>query len=152
MILRPCQWRITPFGKLQATPKDAKAVTDWLNQDSAFGDVASTIERVAHVLQERGPREPPARPAMEDREDRDKPPPRPAHEDWEPFHAARQQLDSLPPALASAIMARQNYRDYEEHEYQRPIPAGTRLHRCRAGTTGVEALSSRCLCTRRSAR
>ena len=28
-ILRPCDWQSASFGKLQALPKDAKAVTSW---------------------------------------------------------------------------------------------------------------------------
>jgi hypothetical protein len=50
VILRPCRWCIAPFAKLQAAPKDGKAVTDWSNLDSAFDDVASSIERVVREL------------------------------------------------------------------------------------------------------
>ena len=37
IILRPVKWQGTPFGKLQAYPKDGKAVTTWVNQDEAWG-------------------------------------------------------------------------------------------------------------------
>ena len=43
VILRPCDWKDTPFSKLQALPKDAKPVTTWSNRDEAFLDVARGI-------------------------------------------------------------------------------------------------------------
>jgi hypothetical protein len=45
VILRPCDWHKAPFGKLQALPKDAKAVTSWRNRDEAWTDVALGIRR-----------------------------------------------------------------------------------------------------------
>jgi hypothetical protein len=35
VILRPCDWHDMPFGRLQATPKDGKAITLWPNIDEA---------------------------------------------------------------------------------------------------------------------
>jgi len=48
IILRPVYWQGAPFGRLQALPKDAKAVmsSDWHNQDEAFFDVADSIRKV----------------------------------------------------------------------------------------------------------
>jgi hypothetical protein len=50
IILRPCDWRGSLFGKLQALPRDAKAVTSWTNRDEAWTDVArgirSLVERI----------------------------------------------------------------------------------------------------------
>jgi hypothetical protein len=46
IILRPVDWKGTPFSKLQALPKDAKAVSLWENQDEALKDIAESI-RVA---------------------------------------------------------------------------------------------------------
>ncbi len=46
VILRRVDWRNTPFGKLQALPKDAKPVTSWKNRDEAFFDIAQGIRRV----------------------------------------------------------------------------------------------------------
>ena len=46
IILRPCDWNNTPFGKLQALPKDANPVTLWPNQDLAFLDVVEGIKQV----------------------------------------------------------------------------------------------------------
>jgi hypothetical protein len=40
VILRPCDWKTAPFGKLQALPRDGKPVTTWANRDEAFADVA----------------------------------------------------------------------------------------------------------------
>jgi hypothetical protein len=50
IILRPCDWHSAPFGKLQALPKDGKAITTWSNEDEAFLDVAQGIRRVAQEL------------------------------------------------------------------------------------------------------
>lgn len=39
VILRPCDWHGTPFGKLLATPTDGKPVTQWADRDQAFLEV-----------------------------------------------------------------------------------------------------------------
>ena len=46
VILRPCDWQSAPFGKLQAVPRDGKAITTWQNQDEAFLAVATELRRV----------------------------------------------------------------------------------------------------------
>ncbi|MCI0391150.1 MAG: TIR domain-containing protein [Acidobacteria bacterium] len=46
IILRPVDWQVTLFGKLQALPKDGKAVTAWANRDEAFQNIAAGIRRV----------------------------------------------------------------------------------------------------------
>jgi hypothetical protein len=43
IILRPCDWKTAPFSKLQALPRDAKAVSTWGNRDEAFTDIARGI-------------------------------------------------------------------------------------------------------------
>jgi TIR domain len=43
VILRPCDWKSTPFAKLRAAPKDGKAVTKWPHRDEAFLDVVQHI-------------------------------------------------------------------------------------------------------------
>jgi hypothetical protein len=53
VILRPVDWRGALFGKLQALPKDGKAVTSWPNQDEAFTDIAAAIRRVVKGLRPR---------------------------------------------------------------------------------------------------
>src|SRR5260370_2896714 len=45
IILRYVYWQGAPFGKLQALPKDAKAVTDWRNREKAFFNVAEGIRK-----------------------------------------------------------------------------------------------------------
>jgi hypothetical protein len=52
VILRPCQWRRTPLGNLQAVPKDGKPVSEWPNHDTAFNEIATTIERTIADLQQ----------------------------------------------------------------------------------------------------
>ena len=53
VILRPCRWTRTPLGKLQAVPKDAKAISEWSSRDAAFDDIATAIERTVEELRER---------------------------------------------------------------------------------------------------
>ncbi|MBZ0301866.1 MAG: toll/interleukin-1 receptor domain-containing protein, partial [Anaerolineae bacterium] len=47
VIVRPVDWTSTLFSKLQALPKDGKAVTLWSNRDKAWVDVAKGIRRAA---------------------------------------------------------------------------------------------------------
>lgn len=44
VILRPCDWHDTPFGKLLAAPKDGKPVRKWPDLDEAFLDVVNAIK------------------------------------------------------------------------------------------------------------
>jgi hypothetical protein len=48
VILRPVYWQGTPFGKLQALPRDATPVVDrsWHDVDEAFFNVAEGIRKV----------------------------------------------------------------------------------------------------------
>ena len=52
VILRSCHWQQTPFAKLQALPKEAKAVCSWLDRDEAFTDIAEGIRKVAEELRD----------------------------------------------------------------------------------------------------
>lgn len=47
VILRPCDWRGAPFGRLMATPRDARPVTKWPDRDDAFLDVTKAVQEVA---------------------------------------------------------------------------------------------------------
>jgi hypothetical protein len=47
VILRPCDWTSAPFGKLQALPKNATAVTRWPDRDEALLDVVQGIRKAA---------------------------------------------------------------------------------------------------------
>lgn len=46
IILRPCDWPWSRFGKLQALPRDGKPVSDWSTHDQAFNEIARGIRRV----------------------------------------------------------------------------------------------------------
>jgi subtilisin family serine protease len=46
IVLKPVDWKTTPFGKLNALPRDGKPVTDWENQDAAWANVAEGIRRL----------------------------------------------------------------------------------------------------------
>ncbi|MDP9382031.1 MAG: toll/interleukin-1 receptor domain-containing protein [Chloroflexota bacterium] len=50
IIVRPSDWHRSPFGKLQALPRDGKAVTTWGNRDQAWLDVANGIRSVVEEL------------------------------------------------------------------------------------------------------
>ena len=57
IIVRDVNWRIAPFSKLQALPKDGLAVTLWPSKDSAWRNVSEGIERVAEEMIKKLPRE-----------------------------------------------------------------------------------------------
>ncbi|HYN37867.1 MAG TPA: SUMF1/EgtB/PvdO family nonheme iron enzyme [Rhodospirillales bacterium] len=52
VILSPCLWQKLPFARLQAVPRDDRAVTAsyWANEDEAFNEVAARIEAVVEAL------------------------------------------------------------------------------------------------------
>lgn len=50
IILRPIDFEGAPFSKLQALPKDGKAVTTWSNRDEAFADIAKNIRKVVEKV------------------------------------------------------------------------------------------------------
>ena len=50
VILRPVHWQVAPIDKLQALPKDAKPITDWITQDHGFRNVTDGIFRVIKQL------------------------------------------------------------------------------------------------------
>ncbi len=52
IIVKPCDWHSAPFGKLQALPKDGKAITTWKNKDGAYLDIVNGIRRVIEELNE----------------------------------------------------------------------------------------------------
>jgi hypothetical protein len=51
VILRSVDWHGSPFGKLNALPKDGKAVTSWENEDEALTDVVKGLRRVIDNIQ-----------------------------------------------------------------------------------------------------
>ena len=50
IILKPVRWQGSPFGKLQALPKDAKPVSRWSDPNEAFVEIADAIATVAERL------------------------------------------------------------------------------------------------------
>ena len=51
IILRPCDWRKSPFAHLQCLPQDGKAITTWQNSDEAFLTVAQGLRQVIEQQQ-----------------------------------------------------------------------------------------------------
>jgi TIR domain len=51
IILRPCDWKKTPFGKLQALPTSGKAITHWRIRDDAYMDIVRGIKKAISDLQ-----------------------------------------------------------------------------------------------------
>jgi tetratricopeptide (TPR) repeat protein len=43
ILLRPCEWEGTPFGKLQAIPRNGTPLTLWRNRDAGFTEVTKEI-------------------------------------------------------------------------------------------------------------
>ncbi len=60
VILRPCDWKRTPFGGLMAVPKDGKPVVKHSTLDDGFLEVAQAIRRVADAANTRLPAAEPA--------------------------------------------------------------------------------------------
>jgi hypothetical protein len=50
IILKPVDWHGAPFGKLQALPKNAQAITTWSNQDEAFLNVAQGLRKTVEAF------------------------------------------------------------------------------------------------------
>lgn len=50
VILHPCDWRATPFGKLMATPTEGKPISKFPNQHDAFLEVTKAVRQAAQDL------------------------------------------------------------------------------------------------------
>jgi hypothetical protein len=61
VILRACDWHHTPFGKLNATPRDGHPITLWPDRDQAMLEVAQAVRAAAAKLS--APREAPTDPS-----------------------------------------------------------------------------------------
>ncbi|MGH7454472.1 MAG: TIR domain-containing protein, partial [bacterium] len=53
VIVRDVNWKRAPFAKLQALPKDGKAVMKWPSKDTAWRNVSEGIERVVEELRKK---------------------------------------------------------------------------------------------------
>jgi len=51
LILRPCAWKATPLSKLQAIPKNGKAVTSWEDRDEAYSDAVTQLWNMINSIQ-----------------------------------------------------------------------------------------------------
>jgi TIR domain len=54
IILRPCDWKGTPFAELEVLPAKGKPVTRWPTHDDAFADVVHGIRRAIDDLASHG--------------------------------------------------------------------------------------------------
>ncbi len=68
IILRPSDWRTSPFAKLQAFPKNGKPIVDWETHDHGFLDAVKSLRAVVGEMkgqirqQGSAPGAPPAKP------------------------------------------------------------------------------------------
>jgi hypothetical protein len=44
IILRPCEWQVTPLGRLQAIPRNGRPVTEWVHRSEAFDEVMQGVQ------------------------------------------------------------------------------------------------------------
>ncbi|QHG17654.1 TIR domain-containing protein [Nostoc sp. ATCC 53789] len=49
LILRPVDWMITPFSKLQVLPRNAQPLTSWADRDKAFSEIVEEIRRIVEA-------------------------------------------------------------------------------------------------------
>ncbi|MBB4232183.1 toll/interleukin-1 receptor domain-containing protein [Rhizobium mongolense] len=54
VILRACDWKHAPFGKLKGVPEDGKPVTQWTDIDAALLEVAQAVRGAAERVNGRG--------------------------------------------------------------------------------------------------
>jgi tetratricopeptide (TPR) repeat protein len=50
ILLRPCDWKGTPFEKLQVIPRNGMPLTEWSNLDAGFTEVAQEIRATLQTL------------------------------------------------------------------------------------------------------
>ena len=53
IVMKPCEWRLAEFSKLQGLPKNVLPVASWPNEDDALVDVVRGLNRVIVAVQER---------------------------------------------------------------------------------------------------
>jgi tetratricopeptide (TPR) repeat protein len=63
VIFRPCDWQSSPFGKLQALPRDGQPVIGYPNVDTALTEVAVALRAIADEMRD-GAATPPAIPGI----------------------------------------------------------------------------------------
>lgn len=50
IILRKCEWSNLPYAKLQSLPRNARPVTEYLNRDEAFTEIAVGVEKLVDYI------------------------------------------------------------------------------------------------------
>ncbi|KYF75481.1 hypothetical protein BE17_33675 [Sorangium cellulosum] len=50
ILLSPCDWQGSPYGELQALPRNARPITSWTDHDEAFLDVVRSIRLLVEEL------------------------------------------------------------------------------------------------------
>lgn len=53
IIIKPCDWEDTPFGKLHSLPKEAKPLASWDNEDEAWLNVVTELKRTISYAKEK---------------------------------------------------------------------------------------------------
>jgi hypothetical protein len=53
VILRPCEWQQSPFGKLNATPPDGRPITKFADRDDGFLEVTKAVRSAAEKINAR---------------------------------------------------------------------------------------------------
>ena len=53
ILLRPCDWRNTPFNKLSWLPQNGEPITLWSNKDKGWLDIETGIKQVAESMKAR---------------------------------------------------------------------------------------------------
>jgi len=51
VIVEPCEWTLLPLKDFQALPKNAKAISEWDNQHTAYADVAKQLRHLLEFMQ-----------------------------------------------------------------------------------------------------
>lgn len=50
VLVRVCDWKATPFSKLQSLPKDTNPIKKWVDEDEAWLDVVNGIRKAAEKI------------------------------------------------------------------------------------------------------
>src|SRR6266496_3146901 len=51
IIIRPCEWKQSPLGRLQALPSKGRPVNAWRPQDDAYNEIGTGIRKVVDDVQ-----------------------------------------------------------------------------------------------------
>ncbi len=105
IILRPVLWELSPFGKIQGLPLNAKPITMWKNRDLAFQNVCEGILRLITAHAAEVASKPPESGSLDDFVDLATPP-APVIEDIRILDAALPDHVTVGSAAVLAVMVR----------------------------------------------